>query len=147
MAPKWSGKAKRFNEWEGRIRDEGRKDEGLDEINDLEEPVSGGVIDPRVIVRASYTRLQIDCLAWNLFTCQFTGMRHPTGGFAFHGAFLRPGLKVFHFAYCAWILNPLNDLRHRDEIDVVVVGEYFVNPVEERVKILGVVLEPGCVEV
>jgi hypothetical protein len=45
----------------------------------------------------------------------------------------------------AWVLDPLNDLSHGDEVDVVVVSQDFVNPVEESVEELWVVLEPSSV--
>lgn len=41
----------------------------------------------------------------------------------------------------------MNDLRHGDEIDVVVVGEDFIDPVEESFEEFRVVFEPCGVEV
>lgn len=41
----------------------------------------------------------------------------------------------------------MNDLSHRHEVNVVVVGENFINPVEESVEEFGVVFQPGGVVV
>jgi hypothetical protein len=44
-------------------------------------------------------------------------------------------------------LNPLDDLRHCDEIDIIVIGEHFIDPVEEGLKEFGIIFEPSGVEV
>lgn len=41
------------------------------EIDDLEEPVSGRVVNPRIIVWASDACLQIDGLSWQFLARQF----------------------------------------------------------------------------
>lgn len=117
------------------------------EIVDLEEPVSGGVVDPWVVVGAADTSLQVDGLPWKFFARQFARMRHPASGPAFHRALLPPRLEVLYLGDGPGVLDPLNDLSHRDEIDVVVVGQHLVDPVEESVEVLWVVLQPSGVEV
>lgn len=42
-------------------------------------------------------------------------------------------------------MDPLDDLSHGHEVDVVVVGQDLVDPVQEGVEELGVVLQPGGV--
>lgn len=41
------------------------------EIDDLEEPVSGRVVNPRIVVWASDACLQIDGLSWQFLARQF----------------------------------------------------------------------------
>jgi len=72
---------------------------------------------------------------------------HPTGRRAVYGALLPPGLKVLRFGDGARVLDPLDHLGHRYEVDVVVVLQDFVDPVEEGVQELGVVFQPGSVEI
>ena len=74
-------------------------------------------------------------------------MRYPAGGRSVDHALLLPRLEALRFRYRARILDPLDHLGHRHEVNVVVIGQDLVDPIEERVQELGVVLEPGRVEV
>lgn len=74
-------------------------------------------------------------------------MRHPAGGDAFHDALLPPGLEVLGLRDGSRILDPLDDLGHGNEVNVVVVREDFVDPVQEGVQEFGIVLQPSGVEV
>lgn len=114
---------------------------------DLEETVSGGVVEPRVIVRAPDARLQVDGLPGNLLAGQFARVRHPTGGRSLDHALLPPRFKVLHLVDDPRLLDPLDHLRHGHEVHVVVVGQHLVDPEQERVQVLGVVLQPGGMEV
>lgn len=114
---------------------------------DLEETISGGVVEPWIIVRASDTRLQIDGLPGNFFAGQLARVRHPTGRRPFDHALFPPGLEVLHLVDDPRLLDPLDHLRHSDEVHVVVVGQHLVDPEQERVQVLGIVLQPGGVEV
>lgn len=114
---------------------------------DLEETISGGVVEPRIVVRAPDTRLQVDGLAGNLFAGQLARMRHPTGGWSLDHALFPPWLKVLHLVDDARFLDPLDHLRHGHEVHVVVVGEHLVDPEQESIQVLRVVLQPGRVEV
>lgn len=58
-----------------------------------------------------------------------------------------PGFEVFGLCYRPRVLDPLDDLGHGYEVDVVVVGEDLVHPEEEGVQELGVVFQPSGVEV
>lgn len=113
----------------------------------LEETVSGGVVEPRVIVRAPDARLQVDRLPGNLFASQLARVRHPTGGRPFDHALFPPWFEVLHLVDDPRLLDPLDHLRHGHEVHVVVVGQHLVDPEQERVQVLGVVLQPGGVEV
>lgn len=64
-----------------------------------------------------------------------------------NGALLLPWLKVLDFVGSLWILHPLDDLRHRDKVNVAVIGQDLIDPVQEGVEEFGIVLEPCSVEV
>lgn len=113
----------------------------------LEETISGGVVEPWIVVWASDARLQVDGLAGNLFAGQLARVRYPTGGRSLYHALFPPRLEVLHFVDDPWLLDPLDHLRHGHEVHVIVVGEHLVDPEQERVQVLGVVLQPRRVEV
>jgi len=114
---------------------------------DLEETVSGGVVEPRIVVGASDARLQVDGLPGNLFACQLARVRYPTGRWSFDYALFPPWLEVLHLVNDPRLLDPLDDLRHGDEVHVIMVGQHFIDPEQESVQVFGVVLQPGGVEV
>lgn len=74
-------------------------------------------------------------------------MWHPTGLCTLNGALLPPWLEVLDFADCSWILDPLDDLCHCDEIHVIVIGQDLIDPVQEGIEEFGIVLQPGSMEV
>lgn len=74
-------------------------------------------------------------------------MRHPTGRRSVDHALLPPRFEVLRLRDRAGVLDPLDHLGHRHEVHVVVIRQDLVDPVEEGVQELGVVLQPGCVEV
>lgn len=117
------------------------------ERDGLEEAVTSRIVDPWVIVRAADTGLQVDGLSGNLLRGQLAGVRYPASWRPLHDTLLSPGLEVLRFRDRAGVLDPLDHLGHRDEVDVVVVRQDLVDPEEERVQELGIVLQPGCVEV
>lgn len=53
---------------------------------------------------------------------------------------LLPWFKASSFFDVARILNPLDNLGHGNEINIVVGLKDLINPVEESVKELGVIL-------
>lgn len=61
-------------------------------------------------------------------------------------ALFLPGLERSSFFNVARVLNPLDNLSHGHEVDIIVGLENLVHPIEEGVKELGVVLQPGCME-
>lgn len=84
-------------------------------------------------------------------TGQFLGgqgarVGYGAGGGSDRRALLLPRLEVLDFAARLRVLDPLNDLRHRDEVDVAMLGQDLVHPEEEGVHEFGVVLEPSGVE-
>lgn len=113
----------------------------------LEETVTRGVIEPRVIVRTTHARLEVNRLPGNLLGSEFTAGGYPTSRITYNDALLPPWLKVLRFGDRAWVLDPLDDLGHRDEIDVVVLGEDLVDPIEEGFQKFRIVLQPSSVEV
>lgn len=114
---------------------------------DLEETVSGGVVEPRIVVGAPDARLQVDGLPGNLFTGQLARVRYQTGLWSFDHTLFPPWFEVLHLVDDPRFLDPLDYLRHGDEVYVVVVGQHFIDPEQERVQVLWVVLQPGGVEV
>jgi len=61
-------------------------------------------------------------------------------------ALLLPGLVVVELVNGARILHPLDDLGHGHEIYVGVVGQSLIQPEEEGVQDLGIVLQESRVE-
>jgi len=116
-------------------------------VTDLKEPVSGGVVEPRIVIRAPHARLQVDGLPGNLFAGQFARVRQPASRRSFHYTLFPPRFEVLHLVYDSRLLDPLDHLRHGDEVHVVVVGQHLVDPEQERVQIFGIVFQPGGVEV
>lgn len=117
------------------------------EIDDLKEPVSSWIINPRIVVRTADACLQINGLPWQFLTRQFAWVRHPASRFPFHCTLLSPGLEILHLRNGSRILDPLDNLCHRHEVNVIVIGQDLIHPVKERIKELWVVLKPGCMEV
>lgn len=114
---------------------------------DLEETVSGGVVEPRVVVGAPDARLQVDGLPGNLFAGQLARVRYPTGWGSVNHTLFPPWFEVLHFVDDSWFLDPLDHLSHGDEVHVIVVGQNFVDPEKERIQVFGIVLQPCGVEV
>lgn len=113
----------------------------------LEEAVTGRVVHPWVIIRTTDAGLKVDGLPGYLLRGELASVGHPAGLSTVDHALLPPGLEVLRLCDSAGVLDPLDHLGHRDEVHVVVVGEDLVDPEEERVQELGVVLQPGGVEV
>lgn len=133
---------------------EEKQEEGLDldekedrALGSLEEAVTGRVVHPGIIIRTAHASLKVDGLAGHLFGGQFAGMRHPTRLRALYSALLPPRLEILRLGDGARVLNPLNHLGHRHEVDVVVTLQNLVDPVKEGVQKFRIVLQPGSVEV
>lgn len=114
---------------------------------DLEETIASGIVDPWVVVGASDAGLQVDGLPGNLLGGQLAGIWHPAGLSALNHAPLPPGLEVLDLADGAWILHPLYHLCHGHKVHIIVIGQDLIDPVEECVQELGIVLQPGGMEV
>ena len=113
----------------------------------LVEAVSCRVVHPWVVVRTPDAGLEIDRLAGDLLARQLARVRYPTGRGAVDDALLPPRFEVLGFRDRPGVLDPLDNLRHGDEIDVVVLLQNLVDPVQESVQEFGIVLEPSGVEV
>jgi hypothetical protein len=116
-------------------------------MGDLEETVSGRIVNPRVIVGTTHASLEVDGLPGNLLGGELARVWHPTVRNSLHDALLPPGLEVLGLGDGSRILDPLDYLCHGNEVDVVVVGQDLVDPVQEGVQEFGVVLQPSRVEV
>lgn len=130
------------------------EEEGLDldekenrAFGSLEEAVTGRIVHPRIIVGAAHASLKVNGLAGHLLGSQLTGVRYPTRRRTLHHALLPPRLEILRFGDGARILNPLNHLGHRHEVDIGVTLQNLIDPVEEGVQKLRIVLQPGSVEV
>lgn len=117
------------------------------EIYDLEKSVSGWIIDPWVVVWTADARLQVDSFPGQFLACQFARVWHPAGGLPFHCTLLPPGLEILYLRNGSGILDPLYNLCHSYKVNVIVVRQNLVYPVQKGVKKFGIVLEPGCMEV
>lgn len=113
----------------------------------LEEAITGRIVHPGIIVGAAHASLEVNGLPGHLLGRQLAGMRHPTRWWTLHHALLPPGLEVLRFGDGARILDPLNHLGHRYEVDVGVALQDLVDPIKEGVQKLGIILQPGSVEV
>lgn len=74
-------------------------------------------------------------------------MRQPAVGDALHHTLLPPRLEILRLRHRPRVLDPLDHLGHRHEVDVIVVGQDFINPEQERIQKLRIVLQPSRVEV
>ena len=112
----------------------------------LDETVTSGIVQPGVVVGAPDASVQVQGLSGQFLGGQLAHVRSETRGFRLGVALLLPGLKVASLVDVLRVLDPLNDLRHGDEVHVVVLLDDLVDPVKEGVEELGVVLQPGGVE-
>lgn len=85
-------------------------------------------------------------LARELVSVQLAVVAAVAEGWAVDDALLLPGLVVVQLADGAGVLHPLDDLGHGDEVNVLLVLQGLVQPVEEGVQDVGVVLQEGRVE-
>lgn len=85
-------------------------------------------------------------LARELVSVQLAVVAAVAEGRAVDDALLLPGLVVVQLADGAGILHPLDDLGHGNEVNVLLVPQSLVQPVEEGVENVGIVLQEGRVE-
>jgi len=90
--------------------------------------------------------VHLEKLAGQFLCGQFASFGCEAGLLGFGGTLLLPWLKVAGLIHILWILDPLNDLGHGNEINIVVVFNDFINPVQECIKELRVVFQPGSME-
>ena len=77
---------------------------------------------------------------------QFAAVGSQTGWSGLRGTLLLPGLKVPDSAVVLRVLDPLDDLGHGHKVDIIVRLNDLINPVEESIKVGGVILQPSGVE-
>ena len=109
----------------------------------VDDSVSSGVIQPWVLVGTSQTGLHVQHLAGNLVRGQFAPVGDQALGSWPGVASLLPRGVVGSRVHINGLLDPLDDLSHGDEVGVLVVAKNLVDPVQEGVSKLGVVLQPG----
>ena len=112
----------------------------------LKESISRGIVEPGIVGRAAVAGVQPECLSGQLLGGKSARVGHPASRSTDGVAFLLPGVEALDFAARLGVLDPLDDLSHGDKVDVVVLGDDFVNPEKEGVHKLGIVLEPSGVE-
>ncbi len=112
----------------------------------LEDSISCRVIQPGVVVGASDASVKMESLSGQFLCRALALVGGGAAGDEVNGASLLPWLKGFHLVNIAGVLNPLDDLGHGDEVNVIVGLKDLVDPVEEGVQELGVVLQPGSME-
>jgi len=111
----------------------------------LEESIAGRIVKPGIVGRATVAGLHVEGLSGQLFGVESARVGHRAGLNSSGTAVLLPGREANRFGAGLGVLDPLDDLSGRDEIDIVVFGERLIDPEEERVEHLGVVLQPGGV--
>jgi len=85
------------------------------------------------------------------FSRQFLGGQlAAVGGNAWFGwwdiALLLPGAKVKGTISVLWILDPLDDLCHGYKVDIIVLLKSLINPEEEGIQDVEVVIQPCSME-
>ena len=112
----------------------------------LDETVASGVVEPWVVVGASDAGVKVKGFSGQLLGGQLAPVGGNAGWSGLDGALFLPGLEGSSLVDVLGVLDPLDDLGHGDEVHVIVVAQDLVNPVQEGVQELGVVLQPGSVE-
>ena len=124
-----------------------RKDSKKSKDFDLEESVAGRIVEPGIVGRATVAGLHVEDVTGQFFGAEGARVGHVAGLCGHGAAVLLPRLELIQLFDGTGILHPLDDLRHGDEVDVVVLEQGLVDPVEEGVEHFRVVLEPsGVVE-
>ena len=90
--------------------------------------------------------MQPEGLSWKLFGGKSARVGYPASRSTNGIAFLLPWVEALDFAARFRVLDPLNDLSHGDKVDIVMLGDDFINPEKEGVHKLGIVLEPSGME-
>lgn len=115
-------------------------------MNSLQEAITGGVVQPRIVVGATDAGVKMEGLSGQFLGGQLAGAGGEARRLGFDLAPLLPGFEASGLVGVLGILDPLDNLSHGDEVNVLVLSQNLVDPVEESVEELGVVLEPGGVE-
>lgn len=115
--------------------------------SNLEETITSWVVKPWIIVWASYASLKVQCLSGNFLRGQFTSIWNPTCWRCrcVDATLLLPWVEIFNLRSLTWVLDPLNDLSASHEIDVVVIRQNFINPIQESIQKFGIILQPCSV--
>lgn len=112
--------------------------------NFLIKTVTGWIVQPWIVVWTPHTSLKVQSLSLNFLRCQFACIGNPASWswWWINCALLLPWVEIFDFWSLSWILNPLNNLSHCHEINVVVVFENFIDPIKESFEELRIVFQP-----
>ena len=101
------------------------------------EIISGGVLKPRIVLRAFDTGMKTDRLSWKLSGRERASVGQGAKRLSLHIALLFPGSEIADSRVLGGLLNPLQYLSHRDKVDVVLV-QNFIDPLNESIEIFGV---------
>lgn len=113
----------------------------------LEESISRRIVEPGVVGRATVAGLHVESFSGQLFGVERARVGNSAGLNTNWAAVLLPGCEVDRFGASLRVLDPLNNLSGCDKVDIVVFRECLVDPEQERVEHLGIVLKPsGVVE-
>jgi len=115
-------------------------------IEYLQEAITGGVVQPGIVVGATDASVKMEGFSGQFLGRQLAGAGSEARRRRLNVALLLPGVKVFGLVRVLGILDPLDDLSHSDEVNILVLSQNLIDPVEEGIEELGVVLEPGSVE-
>lgn len=115
-------------------------------IEYLQEAITGGVVQPGIVVGATDASVKMEGFSGQFLGRQLAGAGSEARRRRLNVALLLPGVKVFGLVRVLGILDPLDDLSHSDEVNVLVLSQNLIDPVKEGIEELRVVLEPGGVE-
>jgi len=112
----------------------------------LDESISSGVVEPGVVIGASDAGVEVEGFARQFLGGQLAPVGGNAGWAGLDSTLFLPGLKGACLVNVLGVLDPLDDLGHGNKVDVVVVGQDLIDPVEESIEELWVVLEPSGME-
>lgn len=111
MEDKYSGSSADLASWIGNVRFLKAK------------TIPGGVQDPGVVVGALHTSVQSQSLSRQLPGGKGAGVGEATERLALHSTFGLPLLEVPQGDRASGVLHPLDHLKLRDEVSVIVSSE------------------------
>ena len=109
----------------------------------IQDSLSVRIVFPRILIGAPGAGVHHQLLARQLLVIgQLAGFRHEALCPGAGGALLLPRGEVPGGLHGDRVLDPLDHLGLGHEVDLGMVGENLINPVEESIKELGSVLQP-----
>ena len=113
------------------------------EVYKLENSLSKWVILPWILIGTPGTRVHDELLSGKFFVIgQLTGVGNQAVSSGTWRTLFLPGREVPGSLNGHWILHPLDHLGLGDEVNFWMVGQDFINPVEEGIQEFWIVLQP-----